>query len=407
MQRWLVLLTMLLIALAFDAAQAADWRQFRGTDQTGSAAGDKLPESLQGALAWKTALPGRSVSSPIVVAGRVYTTGSSGRLQSRLHVHCLDPATGKEAWQRQFWATGRSLCHETGAVAAPSPTSDGERIYAFFSSNDLICLDLDGNVLWMRGLTLEHPTAANDIGMAASPVVADGTVVVQLESQGESFAMGLDVANGQTRWKLPRKSAANWSSPAVTSLPAAAGGEAKPVVLLQSGDGLSAHDPRTGRQLWALNEPCSTIPSPVSAGATTFVPAAGITALRAAPDTEQPEVLWREAKLAPASASPALHDGKLYAINRAGVLNAAQAESGEIAWQLRLKGAFWGTPVAAGDRLYCVNQEGVVQTVRLSGEKGELAGQYELGEESLSTPAVADGGLYIRTTGHLWKFQAP
>lgn len=386
---------------------AADWRQFRGTDQTGSAADTAVPEALEGALAWKTPLPGRSVSSPIIVDGQVFTTSSSGRLQSRLHVHCLDPATGAVRWQRQFWATGRSLCHETGAVAAPSPASDGQRIFAFYSSNDLICLDLKGNVQWMRGLTLEHPTAANDIGMAASPVVVDDTVVVQVESQGESFAMGLNAASGQTRWKIPRKPQSNWTSPGVMTTAAGANGSAAQAVLLQSGEKLTAHEPRTGKQLWALEEPCSTIPSPVSRGNVTFVAAAGLTALKSEPDSEQTEVLWREAKLAAGSASPTLHRDTLYVINRAGVLNSADAASGKVGWQLRLKGSFWATPVAAGDCLYCVNQEGLVQVVKLSGEKGELASQHELGEEILSTPAVADGALYLRGVGHLWKFAAP
>lgn len=400
--------TMVIAALAIQAAEAADWRQFRGTDLTGSAAEATLPESLDGALAWKTPLPGRSVASPIVVDGNVIATSSSGRLQSRLHVHCLDPASGAVRWQRQFWATGRSLCHETGAVAAPSPASDGQRIFAFYSSNDLICLDLAGNVLWMRGLTLEHPTAANDIGMAASPVVAGDTVVVQVESQGDSFAMGLDTATGQTRWKIPRKPQSNWTSPGLMSLPASDRGTSPgEVVLLQSGEKLTAHDPRTGKQLWALEEPCGSIPSPVSRGNVAYVAAAGLTALRAEPDSEQTEVLWREAKLAAGSASPALHRNKLFVINRAGVLSAADAASGAVEWQLRLKGTFWATPVAAGDRLYCVNQEGVVQVVKLDGEKGELASQHELGAETLGTPAIADGALYLRSVGHLWKFAAP
>lgn len=391
------------------AASAADWRQFRGTDQTGSAADMKLPEALEGSLAWKTPLPGRSVSSPIVVDGRVLTTSSSGRLQSKLHVHSLDPATGAVRWQRQFWATGRSLCHEAGAVAAPSPASDGRRIFAFYSSNDLICLDLEGNVLWMRGLTLEHPTAANDIGMAASPIVADDTVVVQLESQGESFAMGLDTATGQTRWKIPRQPQSNWTSPGIMTVTTGQGAAARTshAVLLQSGEKLTAHEPRTGKQLWSLEEPCSSIPSPVTSGNVAYVAAAGLTALRTSPDSEQTEVLWREAKLTAGSASPTLHKDKLYVINRAGVLNSADAPSGKVDWQLRLKGTFWATPVAAGDHLYCVNQEGLVQVVRLMGEKGELASQHPLGEETLSTPAVADGALYIRAVGHLWKFAAP
>ena len=108
-------------------------------------------------VAWKTAIPGRGVSSPILVAGKVIVTAASGFKQDRLHVLCIDAKTGPIDWERQFWATGRTLCHPTSSVAANTPSSDGKRIFAFFSSNDLACLDLDGNLLWYRGLTHDFP----------------------------------------------------------------------------------------------------------------------------------------------------------------------------------------------------------------------------------------------------------
>ena len=149
------------------------------------------------------------------VSGRVIATSASGASQDRLHVHAFDAASGKSLWERQFWATGRTLCHPTSSVAACSPMSDGQRIFAFFSSNDLVCLDLNGNLLWYRGLTLDYPTAANDVGMSSSPLVVDGTVIVQVENKGDSFAAGLDAETGQTRWKIPRKPEMNWTSPTV------------------------------------------------------------------------------------------------------------------------------------------------------------------------------------------------
>ena len=153
-------------------------------------------------VAWKTAIPGRGVSSPILVAGKVIVTAASGFNQDRLHVLCIDAKTGAIDWERQFWATGRTLCHPTSSVAANTPSSDGKRIYAFFSSNDLACLDLDGNLLWYRGLTHDFPTAANDVGMSASPLVLGDTVVVQVENKGDSFAAGLDAETGESRSRV-------------------------------------------------------------------------------------------------------------------------------------------------------------------------------------------------------------
>jgi outer membrane protein assembly factor BamB len=88
------------------------------------------------------------------------------------------------------------MCHNKMCVATPTPASDGKRIFAFYSSNDVICLDLAGNLLWYRGLTFDYPNASNSLGMASSPVVVNDTLVVQVESDAEAFAVGLDTQTG-------------------------------------------------------------------------------------------------------------------------------------------------------------------------------------------------------------------
>ena len=125
----------------------ADWLHFRGSDNRSVATSEKAPIDLardeagtERNVAWKTPLPGRGVSSPILVAGKLIVTSASGFEQDRLHVVSIDAKTGKIDWERQFWATGRTICHPTSSVAANTPSSDGKRIFAFFSSNDLACL---------------------------------------------------------------------------------------------------------------------------------------------------------------------------------------------------------------------------------------------------------------------------
>ena len=217
--RLLVFFTVSVAAATHGLGASADWRQFRGNETTGEATAESLPTAWDddgdGKIAWRTDLPGRGVSSPIVVGKLVIVTASSGFKQDRLHVLAFESETGRSAWERQFWATGRTLCHPSMAVAAPTPDSDGRRVVAFYSSNDLVCLDLDGNLLWLRGLGYDYPTAANDVGMASSPIIVDGTVVVQVENKGESFAAGIDIETGMSRWRLDRQQAMNWTSPAL------------------------------------------------------------------------------------------------------------------------------------------------------------------------------------------------
>ena len=165
-------------------------------------------------------------------ANEFIMTACSGHEQERLHVLAFDTADGKPVWDRQFWATGRTQCHPKMSVASSNPASDGQHIIAFYSTNDLACLDRDGKLLWFRGLTYEYPNASNSLGMASSPVISNDTVIVQVETDDDSFAMGLDIETGETRWKLERPHHDNWTSPLILR---GAGPEDEVVVLQGSG----------------------------------------------------------------------------------------------------------------------------------------------------------------------------
>lgn len=378
----------------------ADWQQFRGSDGNGVAPTTALPDDWESSLAWKIDLPGRGPSSPIVVGDRVVVTGSSGVKQDRLHVICFDAESGKKIWHRQFWATGRTFCHPSSSIAAPTPASDGKHILAFYSSNDLICLDLDGNLCWYRGIVLERPRVGNDIGMSSSPLVVGDVVVVQMECQGDPVAMAVDIATGKTRWTQERKPMANWSSPVL--YPGENGGS--DLVLLQSPWGITAHDPATGQKVWEHKVECATISSAAVADGKVFLPAGGITALDARTATaDGVQVAWTENRLQPSGASPTVYNGRVYAINRSGVLSCGDLATEKIAWQLRLDGHHYCTPILAGDKILAVSDKGKIQVVQL-GEEGKLVSSYELDDRIQTTPAVTDNGVYIRSDAHLWKF---
>ena len=98
-------------------------------------------------------------------------------------------------------------------MSAPTPVSDGKYIYALYSSNDLICLDLDGNLKWIRGLMQDYPNASNSLGLASSPIIVDETLIVQIENDSDSFVSGINLKDGSNIWKLARTKKANWTSP--------------------------------------------------------------------------------------------------------------------------------------------------------------------------------------------------
>lgn len=382
----------------------ADWAQFRGPNASSVAVDARLPITWgEGEnIAWRIELPGRGPSSPIVARDRVFITASSGFRNSRLHVLCYAVSSGEKLWERQFWATGRTATHNSISAAAPTPASDGNYVYAFFSSNDLICLDWDGNLLWYRGLAYDYPKAGNDVGMACSPLVVDGVVVVQVESQSDSFAVGVDAATGENCWRIRRTKVAGWSSPIV--IPAS--GARKTAVLLQSRDCLTLHDPRSGAELWRWDEECSSTPSSLFSDGILYAPTGGLTAMKFSGESNSPEVLWDAFRMRPGASSPIVYNGCVYALSGA-ILKCADAATGELLWQLRLKGQHWATPVVAGDYMYCINYDGEARVVKLDGAKGEIAGESSFGERIHASPAVADNAMYVRSDKHLWKIAEP
>ena len=383
-------------------ASGEDWLQFRGNDHRGISLKSETPTNLsKNNIAWKTPLPGRGLSSPIVIENRVFLTASSTADQSRLHVICANKDNGEIEWERQFWATGRTICHEKTCVAAPTPVSDGKNIYALYSSNDLICLDLDGNLKWIRGLMQDYPNASNSLGLASSPIIVDGTLIVQIENDSDSFVSGINLKDGSNIWKIVRTKKANWTSPIRLN---------DKEVAIQGSEGITCVSAKSGTVQWSYNEGASTIPSSVTSAdsAILYVPSNGITAIKPRKDNNTPEIVWQESQLRPGTSSPIIVGDNIYIINRAGVLNAAKKDTGERLWRLRLEGPFSGSPVSSNGHIYVASErKGVFQSIDINGKEGILRGSIELGETILGTPAIANNSIFIRSDGHLWKISNP
>ncbi|MFM2216963.1 MAG: hypothetical protein RL240_1281 [Planctomycetota bacterium] len=390
-------------ATMFEATSyAEDWAQFRGPDVGGAPSKAKLPDQFDGEsgtnIAWKIPIPGRSVGGVIVVGDQVITTTSDGMEQRRIRLLSYDKNTGKQNWEQQFVSRGRPFCHPMSANAAPTPASDGKHVVTFYSSNDIACTDTEGNLMWYRSLASDFPKAGNDVGMSASPVIVDGVAIVQVECQGDSFAIGMNIEDGTTVWRQDRPRKANWASPTPVKLPS--GGNA---VILQSSDDLVAVSPRDGKQLWRMETGCSTTPSATVSGGKLIVPSGGLTAFDLS-SSGAPSQLWKENKLNPNACSPIVANDRVYTINRT-ILVCGDAFTGKVLWQLRIPDAnqIWSSPVIAGDRLLLFAMDGSCTVVSLAGEEGEIVQKNTLGDEVLGSPAVSGDALFVRGAKNLWK----
>ena len=388
------------IAIFVSGAMAGDWPGFRGPMGNGISDEVGLPVALNPKkhIDWRMDLPGRGLSSPLVVGDRVFITASGGTREDILHILCLNATDGSVIWQRRFWAMGSTMCHKKTSIAAPTPVTDGRFLFALFSSNDLFCLDLDGNLRWLRGLTVDYPNARNSLGMASSLLLAGGLLVAQIENDSESFTAGLSRTGGMNQWRIQRPKSANWTTATVYRTESG-----RDLVLLQSSKGIHAVNPENGEVVWHYNDGASTIPSSVLAAGVLYVPSHGITALELAPDGASFNQKWRSSRLRPGTASPLVHRDRIYSINNAGVLTCGDTDSGNRLWQLRLDGPFGGSPVVADNHLYAFSEEGRVQVVDLSAPEGRIAGEMDLGEMIQCSPAISSGALYIRSDRRIWK----
>ena len=417
-------MTPLLLIAALAASPADDWPGFRGPGGRSVAEGANLPVEFGGDgdgdanVAWSVPLPGGGFSQPAVAGGRAFVTANSGFDSSSLHVLAFDANTGTDLWERVFTATGRTGTYEPDMrVATSTPVTDGEFVFAQFSSNDVVCIAADGVPVWYRGLTADYPNVSNSLGMSSSPVLAaaaDGTrtLVVMAENDAESRLFGLDPATGVSRWVADRPAAANWSSPAVLAA-GSAFGNVGDLVLCQGSYGLDAIDPATGEVAWHWGEGASTIASPVPLDDLILCVADGVTALK--PDGEGGvEVVWQNNRLRPSYSSPValpVGDRQVVAtLTEGGILSVADLATGDDLGKARLDGSYAATPAAAvsdngAALLFCPNKDGAVAVVGFAADGSpEVRATNELGGPGFwAGPAVIGDALFLRDDATLRK----
>jgi outer membrane protein assembly factor BamB len=389
-----------LTALLVPLALAGDWPQFRGPDgrAVGSDTGLPATWSEKENVRWKIELPGKGVSNPVIMNGRLFVTACSGPDNERLHVLCFDANTGKKLWERTLRATGGTACHPKTNMAAPTPATDGKDLFALFATGDLACFDVNGDLRWYRSLVGDYPLITNQVGMAASPVLHKNVVIVPMENVGESFIAGIDRETGKNIWKHPREREISWNTPFLFQ-----NGDRTEVVI-QSGQGVVALDPLTGKKHWGwAGKGISSVITPMSEGGVLYLNAGGMVALKPSKDRPEPELLWHSDKLGGAYATPLVHQGLIYVPNtRTGVIACASTKDGNVIWQHRHAGPYWASPIAADGKMYMINEEGLTAVLKLGGEQPTLLGTNPLGETVLATPAVANGALYLRGYSTIW-----
>jgi outer membrane protein assembly factor BamB len=379
-----------------------EWPAFRGPTGRSIVFDAKIPMKWGPAenLLWKTELPGKGNSSPVVWGNRIFTTSEgekAGKGPERLLL-CYDRTDGKLLWKH---ATEPAKDLETlywkNTFASGTPVTDGERVIAFFGNGGLLCTDLEGKRLWHRDLG-SFPTTH---GTGASPVLyKDLVILIQDQNKGASLCAAFDKKTGEERWRRERKPNMCWASPVLLRV-----GDRDELVFNGSHE-VTSYDPATGEILWKAAGPSRESVPMIAIGGGLLYSASGrngpVFAIRPGGkgDVTETHVVWRNEIGGPHVPSPQYHDGRLYLINDTGVLTCLEAATGSVVYQQRMRGWFSMSPLLIGDLLLMTNENGVTSIVK-TGPSCEVLAENDLGEKTLATPAVLGGRIYFRTEKHL------
>jgi outer membrane protein assembly factor BamB len=261
-----------------------------------------------------------------------------------------------------------------------------------------VALDTDGNLLWFRSLARDYPTIANNVGMASSPVLWQEVLILALENAGESYGLGIDKHTGRNRWKVERNREINWTTPLVYQ------NGTQWEVVFQSPNDLTAYDPATGKKLWAYTDrKLQTIPSPIAGNGLLYVPGDKFLALAPGTATSAPKLLWESKKLPTGYCSPLHVNGQIICVSTGGIVNSADAQSGQAIWDLRLEGKFAASPLAADGKIYAVNEDGVTYVLE-PGAKPNLLASNVLDDKILASPIASQGAIFLRSDRYLYCF---
>lgn len=382
---------------------ASDWPGWRGPGGQGVSSEKHLPLewSAKKGVRWKAVLPGAGVSAPIVHGERVFVTASDGRRNERLHVLCYQRDDGRLLWHTRLFGSAPTDNYPPGGMAVSTAAADSRAVYVLFGTGDLAALDHEGRPLWIRSLAEEHGPFANRWGMAASPILADGTLYVLVDHWSRSYLLAVDTRTGGDRWKADRPhTAVNWTSPLVTTL-----GGRRQIVAVGTHQ-IRGYD-ADGRERWhvgGLHQQC--IPSPVTFGDLVIVSSGeGTLAVRpgdATGDlTKSKAVVWCQRKAAGYIASPLVYGREVYLPISGGFCLCLDAATGKQRWKERLGDPAYASPVAGAGRIYCATKEGAVKVLR-AGSTFELLADNPMGEPLVASPALADGQIFLRGERHLF-----
>ena len=386
-----------------------NWPRFRGPGGLGISAYDNLPTVWDAgsgkSIVWKTPVPLPGHNSPVVWGERVFLGGAD---KKRREIYCFDAKTGKIVWTHHAKGTPASNAkppevHTDTGFAAPSITTDGRRLVAWFANGDVVCLDLNGRELWARGLGIPE----NTYGHATSPIIYKNLLLLKFDQasagDGKSKAMALDSTTGKTVWEKPRKVPNSWSTPIVISH----GGRDQ--FITTADPWVTAYSPADGAELWRAE--CLSGEHGISP-----VFAAGMvqtgneyccwSAVKpdGSGDVTKTHVVWTAEDGLPDTVSPLANDEFLLLMTAYGLITCYDAKTGDMLWEEDLEAEVTSSPSFVGKNVFVFGKtkDGKCWVIEPTREACKRVSECSLGEPCVTSPAPQDGRFYIRGDKNLF-----
>jgi outer membrane protein assembly factor BamB len=425
-----------------NAPAKANWPSFRGPGASGISEGQNLPDRWdpktgQNVL-WRTPIPGLAHSSPVVWGDRIFVTsavstdpkatfrpglygdGDASKDQSvhRWILYSIDKKTGKIIWERlAHEGVPIEKRHIKSTYANSTPATDGRIVVSWFGSEGVYAYDFKGRLLWKVDIG-KIDLGAYDIptyewGPASSPIIWNNLVILQVDTQADSFLLALDAATGKTVWKTDRQELPSWGTPTIANT------SAGPVLVTNASNYIRGYDPKTGKELWRLGGSSKiTAPTPIFADDLIVVvsgrgPERPIFVVRpnARGDLTLPSgqkssdaVVWSMTGRGSYMPSPLAYNGTLYILNNNGLFDAYNLKTGAEVYRQRLANVgsgFSASPIAADGKIYLSSEDGDILVIT-AGEKFTQIATNSMGELLMATPALSEGVMYVRSSTSLF-----
>ena len=419
-----------------------NWPEFRGPDRTAVVPDNpRLPETWNATdnVAWRTEVPGRGWSSPIIWGDRVFVTAVStgadyegpkpglwlpetgfyieGEPPPGRHtwlVFCLDLKTGEIVWQRTAHeGPAPSPKHPKNSFASATPVTDGERVYVIFGNLGIFAYDFDGSLRWSRELSSR--TNQGHVGTGSSPALLDDQLIVMHDNDDDSYVAAFDTATGQENWRVPRDEGGGFSTPLVWQ------NDLRTEIVTSGKNRVRSYDP-SGNLLWFFSGRMTnvTVPTPVPGDGIVYVSsgyvgnnhrpvyavlpgAEGDISLR--PNQRANEyVRWYQPRVASYHPSPVLYQGIYYTLHDRGFFTAHDARTGRAVYdrvRIETGATFTASPWAYNGKIFALSENGDTYVIE-AGPEYRLIGKNTIGEMTLASPAIAGETLVLRTLTHLY-----